>query len=380
MAMVMRVFSVGLRSQSLIVPYKLQRSFFCNSSNPLLVKLLRLPISQIKSTLDSQHPFTLNSFEFSWNTLVTNLSSSSPEKARLVLEWRLERKDDEIDHNQYSDLISLCANIQNVSLALRLFTSMEIMENSEGYKPNSQTYDTFVLGFSHLRDVDKMQAWFAAKKAAGFPANLQNYESVIFAFVRTKDFDSADRFYEEMISVGVMPSVCILEYVLEGLCKRRKCDRVRDFLNFLLECKFEISGNMIEKIVELYYELGKVDEMEKLLETLMELNQVGEALLRLHCGLIRLYAKLDRLDDVEYSVGRMMSQEMIFRSPDDVEKVISSYFSKEAYDRLDLFMEHIKGYYKLTRSTYDLLVAGYRRAGLTEKLDLIVKDMKLAGF
>ncbi|XP_021655218.2 pentatricopeptide repeat-containing protein At2g30780 isoform X3 [Hevea brasiliensis] len=331
----------------------------------------------------------------------------------LVLEWRLERKDDEIDHNQYSDLISLCANIQNVSLALRLFTSMEasgikpsatdfnslihaclsststvitalslfqIMENSEGYKPNSQTYDTFVLGFSHLRDVDKMQAWFAAKKAAGFPANLQNYESVIFAFVRTKDFDSADRFYEEMISVGVMPSVCILEYVLEGLCKRRKCDRVRDFLNFLLECKFEISGNMIEKIVELYYELGKVDEMEKLLETLMELNQVGEALLRLHCGLIRLYAKLDRLDDVEYSVGRMMSQEMIFRSPDDVEKVISSYFSKEAYDRLDLFMEHIKGYYKLTRSTYDLLVAGYRRAGLTEKLDLIVKDMKLAGF
>ncbi|KAF2286942.1 hypothetical protein GH714_035917 [Hevea brasiliensis] len=291
MAMVMRVFSVGLRSQSLIVPYKLQRSFFCNSSNPLLVKLLRLPISQIKSTLDSQHPFTLNSFEFSWNTLVTNLSSSSPEKARLVLEWRLERmrKDDEIDHDQYSDLISLCANIQNVSLALRLFTSME----ASGIKPSATDFNSLIHACLSS----------TTKKAAGFPANLQNYESVIFAFVRTKDFDSADRFYEEMISVGVMPSVCILEYVLEGLCKRRKCDRVRDFLNFLLECKFEISGNMIEKIVELYYELGKVDEMEKLLETLMELNQVGEALLRLHCGLIRLYAKLDRLDDVEYSVG-----------------------------------------------------------------------------
>lgn len=322
-------------------------------------------------------------------------------------------KDDEIDLDHYSDLISLCAHIQDVPLALRAFTSMEasgikpstnvfnslihaclsststvitalslfqVMDNSKEYKPNSQTYDTFILGFSHLRYVDKIQAWFAAKKAAGFPANLQNYESLIFACVRKKDFDSVDRFYEEMLSAGVMPSMRILEYVLEGLCKRRKCDRVRDFLSFLLDCRFEISGNMIEKIVELYYELGEVDEMEKLLESIMELNQVGEALLSLHCGLIRLYSKLDRLDDVEYAVGRMMSQGMSFRSSDEFEKVISSYFRKEAYDRLDLFMEHIKGYCKLGRSTYDLLVAGYRRAGLTEKLDLIVKEMKLAGF
>lgn len=84
MAVVTRVFSVGLRSRSLIIPYKFQLSFFCNSSNPLISKLLRLPASQIKSTLDSEHPFPLNRFEFSWNTLVTSLSSSSPEKARLV--------------------------------------------------------------------------------------------------------------------------------------------------------------------------------------------------------------------------------------------------------------------------------------------------------
>jgi hypothetical protein len=70
---------------------------------------------------------------------------------------------------------------------------------------------------------------------------------------------------------------------------------------------------------------------------------------------------------------------MSFKSPSDVEKVISSYFRQEAYERLDLFLEHIKSYYKLTRSTYDLLVAGYRRVGLMEKLNLLMEDMKLAG-
>jgi pentatricopeptide repeat protein len=253
------------------------------------------------------------------------------------------------------------------------------MENSESYKPNSETYDNFVAGFSNLRDVNKMQAWFVGKRAAGFSANLQNYECLISGCVKARDFDTADRLYEEMMSLGIMPSLHIMEWVLEGRCKRGSCDEVKDFLNFLLECKFEINGNMIENVVRLYSELGKVDEMEMLLEMLMEFNQVGEALLQLHCGIIRFYAMLDRLDDVEFSVGRMMSQGMSFKSPSDVEKVISSYFRQEAYERLDLFLEHIKSYYKLTRSTYDLLVAGYRRVGLMEKLNLLMEDMKLAG-
>ncbi|KAJ6743585.1 PENTATRICOPEPTIDE REPEAT-CONTAINING PROTEIN [Salix viminalis] len=99
---------------------------------------------------------------------------------------------------------------------------------------------------------------------------------------------------------------------------------------------------MIENVVRLYSDLGKVDEMEMLLEIFTEFNQVGEALLQLHCGIIRFYAMMDRLDDVEFSVGRMMSQGMSFKSPSDVEKVISSYFRQGAYERLDLFLEHIK--------------------------------------
>ncbi|CAK7353360.1 unnamed protein product [Dovyalis caffra] len=395
------------------IPCKSQHSFSTSSSNPLLTTLLQTPTSKLKATLDSDQSFHLKSSQLSWDDLIINLRSFSPEKAHLVLEWRLGRKlnDNEIDHDECSSLISLCGKIQNVPLAMHVFASMEarginpttsvfnsllhacllsgnvitalslfeIMENSESYKPNSNTYDNFVAGFSNLRDVNKMQAWFVGKRAAGFSANLHNYECLVSGCVKARYFDTADRLYEEMMSSGIMPSLHIMEWVLEGLCKRGSCDRVKEFLKFLLECEFEINGNMIENVVRLYSELGKVDEMEILLEMLMEFNKGGEALLPLHCGIIRFYAMLDRLDDVEFSVGRMMSQGIVFKSPSDVEKVISSYFRQGAYDRLDLFLEHIKSYHKLTRSNYDLLVAGYRRAGLMEKLDLVMEDMKLAG-
>ena len=46
---------------------------------------------------------------------------------------------------------------------------------------------------------------------------------------------------------------------------------------------------------------------------MLEFNQVGDDLVVLHCGIIRFYAKSDRLDDVEYFVGRMMSRGMLLK-------------------------------------------------------------------
>jgi hypothetical protein len=63
---------------------------------------------------------------------------------------------------------------------------------------------------------------------------------------------------------------------------------------------------------------------------------------------------LDRLDEVELSVGRVLKQEVSFRSSDDVEKVI-------CYDFIDL------------------LISGYRRANLHEKVDSVSVDMKSVG-
>jgi pentatricopeptide repeat protein len=330
-----------------------------------------------------------------------------------VLEWRLEKMLEENvrDHDSFSELMYLCGKVQNLPLAMRVFTSMEahgvkptsslfnslinaclssgnvmtahslfeIMESSEGYKPNSDTYDAFISGFSKLGNADAMQAWYSAKKAAGFSADLQTYESLISGFVRARKYDSADNLYEVMIVSGVMPNIPILESMLEGLCKRRSFDQVKEFLKFVLDGGWEISGRMAERLVRFYVEVRTVEDMEELLVTLMNANQASKILSWVHCGIIRMYAISDRLDDVEYSVGRMLKQGLSFNCPDDVEKVICSYFRRAAYDRLDLFLEHIKGYYVLTRSTYDLLIAGYRRAGLSENLDLVMKHMQSAG-
>uniref|UniRef100_A0A2N9J4I8 Uncharacterized protein n=1 Tax=Fagus sylvatica TaxID=28930 RepID=A0A2N9J4I8_FAGSY len=240
-----------------------------------------------------------------------------------VLEWRLEKMLEENvrDHDSFSELMYLCGKVQNLPLAMRVFTSMEahgvkptsslfnslinaclssgnvmtahslfeIMESSEGYKPNSDTYDAFISGFSKLGNADAMQA-------------------------------CADNLYEEMMVSGVMPNIPILESMLEGLCKRRSFDQVKEFLKFVLDGGWEISGQMAERLVRFYVEVGTVEDMEELLVTLMNANQASKILSWVHCGIIRMYAISDRLDDVEYSVGRMLKRGFSFNCPDDVEK------------------------------------------------------------
>lgn len=321
-------------------------------------------------------------------------------------------KENERDHHRYAELISLCGTkIRNLPLAMNIYTSMEdhgikpttcifnslirvcfssgnvltafslfeIMQRAEEFKANSETYDTFVMGFSKLGNADAMQAWYSAKKAAGFPAHLQTYETLISGCLKSRNFESADRLFREMILMGFVPNSTILNNVLEGLCKRRSFGEVKEFLKLVKDGGWEIDEQMAEKLVGLYVELGKVEDMEELLATLMEGSQVSESLSLVHCGIIRMYALLDRLDDVEYAVGRMLKQGLPFKCSDDVERVICSYFRRDAYDRLDLFLERIKGSYELTRSAYDLLIAGYRRAGLSDKLHLVMNDMKSAG-
>ncbi|KAM5565472.1 hypothetical protein ABKV19_019468 [Rosa sericea] len=272
----------------------------------------------------------------------------------------------------FNSLIHVCFSSGNLFTAISLF---EIMESSEGFKPDSDTYDAFMSAFLKSGKTDLMQAWYSAKKAAGFDSDIQTHQSLISGCIKLKKYELGDMFYKEMVLSGIMPNLPILEYMLEGLCKRRSSGQVKEFLEMVCGYGWKMSGKMAEMVVGLHVELGKVERLKELLETLMESDQTTEVLLPVHCGITRMYAMLDRLDDVEYSVGRMLKQGLSFKHPDDVERVICSYFRLSEYDRLELFLECIKGSYELTGSTYDLLVAGYRRAGLSDKLN----DMKLAG-
>ncbi|KAM1247245.1 hypothetical protein TB2_043355 [Malus domestica] len=411
MALVCRVLSAARRGlkhkASASSPHS--RRWLSNQTSFLLGRLVEEPNSRIKSLLSSDEFSALQSSDFSWESLVSSLaSSSSPGKSRLVLEWKLEKLlgANERDHDRYSELISLCGKIHNLPLAMQVFSSMEangikptsavfnslihvcfssgnvltalslfeIMKSSEGFKPDSDTYDAFMFAFSKLGNADSLQAWYSAKKAAGFTSGVQTYEYLISGCIKSNNFELGDGFYEEMVLSGHMPSLPVLESMVEGICKRRNFDLVIDFLKIVLDAGLKINEKMAEMVVGLYIELKMVEKLEELLVILTEANQVSEVLLLVHCGIIRLNAALDRLDDVEYSVGRMLKQGLSFKHQDDVEKVICSYFRCSAHDRLELFLERIEGSYELTTSTYDLLVAGYRRAGLSDRLN----DMKLA--
>lgn len=271
-------------------------------------------------------------------------------------------------------LVSLC--VGNEMTALSLF---EIMERSEDYKPNSKTYNAFVSAYAKLGNVKAMQAWALAKRAAGFPADLQSYEYLISGCVKARSFDNAQRFYEEMISSGFIPNVHILDKMVDSFCEQKDLGRAKEFLLNMINNGWPISAHIADRLSGLYSELGNIERIEELLQVLIASGEGPEVLSRVHFGIIGMHARADRLDDMEYAVGRMLRQGISLKSADDVKVIIQCYFRRAAYDRLELFMEHIKGSYQFTQSTYDLLVAGYSKAGLSDKLDMLLKQLGLCG-
>ncbi|KAL2940053.1 hypothetical protein RDABS01_001435 [Bienertia sinuspersici] len=385
---------------------------FCNyhsiPSN-LLHRLIKEPKSCIKSILDSEEISSLQSLGFSWVSLVSALNNSSSSKANLALEWRLEKllKNNERNQELFTELISLCGETRNFELAMCILMSMEsvrlpptsdifnslimvsvlvgnemtalslfeIMERSEEYRPNSKTYNAFISMYAKLGNVKVMQAWALAKRAAGHPADLQSYESLISGCVKARSIDSAERYYEEMISLGIIPNMNILDKMVDGLCEKQDLGRAKEFLLYMIDNGLAISVHIADRLSGLYSKLGKIEGIEELLQVLTASNESQEILSRVHCGIIGMHAKADRLDDMEYAVGRMLKQGISFKSADDVNVVIRSYFRRGAYDRLELFLKRIKGSYQFIKSTLDLLVIGYREAGLSEQLDRLLKEL-----
>ncbi|KAH6757624.1 hypothetical protein C2S51_038772 [Perilla frutescens var. frutescens] len=379
---------------------------------PLLQNLLKAPLSTIKATLDSE--LTSDSPEFPSAALLSSLNTSSPQKANLVIEWKLERlrNEDTKDHDCYARLISLCGNIKNLHIAMLVFSSMEakgirptssvfnslistslssgnlltalslfeIMEGSEIYKPDSNTYNALISAHANMGNKSATEAWLKVKLASGFPADAQTYGFLIRCCIKSRAFEDARRYFEEMMFEGLLPDESVVQDVLLMYCQLRNSDKVKEILKSVLDCGWQIDRNVIKKVVDLYRELGLIEELKELPETLTKSGQSSEARSLAHCSLIRMYADRDRLDEVEYCVGRMVKHGVSFSCEEDVEKVIRSYFRREAYDRLDMFLECIKPSCKLGRSTYDLLGAGYRRAGLSEKLSTVVSEMKQVGF
>lgn len=406
------------KMKQFLVISSISQLFLVRGNNSLAAKLVQVPLSRIKETLDSEekNPFsTLKSQDFSWDGLVSALLSSSfPRKANLVVEWRLEKfiKKNEKNQDSYSRLILLCGKIHNIETAWRIFSTMEaqgikptssvfnalisaclasnnivtalslyeLMEISEEYKPDADTYTAFITAYASSGNKEAMQAWYSARMDAGYSPNPQTYDALIFGCIKSKDFSNAEKFYEEMTLPGFVPNLSILQNMLLVYSEQRKFHKIKEYITFVLDGSGNIDLCIAEKVVALYLELGRVDDLEDLLVVLSNSNQASDILSYVHHAIIRMYVQADRLDDVEFAVGRMLKYGMSFRCPDDVEKVIRLYFRQAAYERLDLFLECIRDSCKLSRSTYDLLVAGYRRAGLQEKVDVVINKIKQKGF
>ena len=329
------------------------------------------------------------------------------------MEWKLEKllKEEILDCEPYSTIIRFCAQTRNAALAMRVFecveaqgvhlntsifnalvntflsvgdllsamTLYEAMEGIDGCKPDSNTYDAFISTFSLLGSGHAMMSWYIAAKNAGFTPIIQAFESLITGFVWLNMLDDAKTVFEEMTSLGIKPNSTILEANLEIVSRKEQANTVRDFLKRVSDGNWELNEATVGRLTRICLDGDEIDEMEQLLALIQKGTHFSSET-QLHHGIIRLYAKADRLADMEDAISRMLDNGVMFMCPEDVEVIICSYFRQKEFDRLDLFLNRIRSFFKMKRSTYDILVAGYRKFDLHEKLDSTINDMRQAGF
>ncbi|KAJ1298706.1 hypothetical protein BS78_01G474300 [Paspalum vaginatum] len=387
---------------------------FSGTDGTLLNRLVSEPECRVKATMEEAASSATHRDGAFWEPLAAALlRASSPTKAHLILEWKLEKllNEDIHDSEPYSRIIHFCGKTRNAALATRVFECVEAqgiqlntsifnallsaflsdgdllsamalyetMEGMDGCKPSSATYDAFICAFSLLGSGHAMMSWYIAAKDAGFTPSIQAFEHLITGFVRLNMLDDAKKVFEEIISLDIKPNSAILEANLEMLSRKEEVSRVRVFLKCASDGNWELNKAIFERLTRICLDGGEIDEMEDLLALIQKGTHLSSET-QLHRGIIRFYAKADRLADMEHAICRMLDNGVMFMCPEDVEVIICSYFRHKEFDRLELFLNRIRSLFKLNRSTYDILVAGYRRFDLHERLDSIITDMREAGF
>ncbi|KAF7050324.1 hypothetical protein CFC21_058715 [Triticum aestivum] len=387
----------------------------------LLSRLVAEPECRVKATMEEATSSVPHHDGAFWEPLAAALLRASyPAKAHLVsssypvLEWKLEKllMEGVNSHNcePYLTLIRFCGKTRNAALAMRVFecaeaqgiqlntgifnalintflsvgdllaavTLYETMEGIEDSKPDRATYDAFISAFSRLRSGDAMMSWYLAAKNAGFVPGIQAFESLIVGFVLLNKLDDAELVFEEMVSFEMKPT-CTVEAKLEVLPRTEEVNRVNSFIKLVSDGNWELNKALVDRLTRLCLDGGEADVMEQLL-ALIQKEAHFSSVTQLHCGIIRFYASADLLSDMEHAIDRMLDDGMMFLCPEDVEAVICSYFRHKAFDRLEIFLNRIRSLYMLTRSSYDILVAGFRRFDLNQRLEATIKDMREAGF
>lgn len=384
--------------------------------NALFTKLVDSNDGDIKSVLDQQGNLTLRSDTLFWEPLLKALKSSestSSNRVQQVLDWKMEKLLKESNRNprEWARQICLAGRVNNIQVAVKAFTLMElqqikpnatvfnsliyaygfsnqiaralslfeVMERTEDCRPTLVTYNTILSIYSHLGDPHNLQVWHEVCKRAGFSPNADTFKYLIVGFMRADRYDLMDLSFKEMITCGVTPSMTTLEAVMGGFGKKGLLDRMKSTFKFMMEEGWTMNENIVRNMFQVYAKLGRVADMEEVLGIVKTMGN-SELISDIHNKIVKAYALTGELDDVEFSVGRMLQNGVIFSCPKVVEAIIGCYFRLKAYNRLELFLNRIKEVYRLNYTTYDLLLTEYAKAGQYKKLQEAVEHMKEVGF
>lgn len=225
----------------------------------------------------------------------------------------------EKDYERFYELLHMCGRIKNVPFALQTFSSMEtngikptpssfnalisaclasgdlltaqslfeIMESSDSDKPNSETFNIFIAAHAHTGNEQLMLIWLSARKAAGFSNDTKTFESLLSGFIKSENLTAANRFYDQMGLLNVAPNESILESMLLVFCCQRDLVKVKEHLKYVMGNGWKLTPYMAEKLVSVYEEVGRVEDMEELLTAVGKSCQNNNVLRMVQFGVAR---------------------------------------------------------------------------------------------
>lgn len=152
--------------------------------------------------------------------------------------------------------------VDRVETALDQFKRM----NKKGCSPNSRTFEILVKGLVSKRRVDEAVVVLGEMFESGCEPDLSFFSCAIPLFCRENKLKEAIRLFRMMKGYNFVPDSMTYTVLMECLCENFWLDAAISLVEEMIKTGLPLPNDVVVDVIDMFCNLGKVDEAVKFLE------------------------------------------------------------------------------------------------------------------